>query len=62
MEKIKILNNLYSLVPTYKSHSNTSAISDTGASGHYLKANAPHDIAMQLLAPIQVRQKNGQIL
>ena len=41
---------------------NTSAIADTGASGNYLKANAPHEIVIKLVAPIQVKQPNGQIL
>ena len=62
MENIKVVNNLYSLLPTSTSHSNKSAIADTGSSGHYLKANAPHDISIHPVAPIQVNQPNGQIL
>ena len=62
MENIKLVNKLYSLLPTYKSHRNPSSIADTGASGNYTKVNAPHDIDIQQVAPIQVKQPNGQIL
>ena len=62
MENIKLINILYYLLPTYISHRNTSSLSDTGASGHYLKANAPRNIAIQPVAPIKVNQPNGQII
>ena len=62
MKNSKLVNNLYYLLPTYISHSNTSAIYDTGASGHYLKSNEPHEIAIQPVAPVQVKQPNGKSL
>ena len=62
MDKLKLLNNLYSIVNPYTSYSNASAIADTGASGHYLKAEALRDLVSQPVAPIQVKQPNRQIL
>ena len=62
MENNKLVNNLYSLLTTYSYHSKKSAISDTSESGHYLKANTTHDIAIQTVAPIQLKQLNVQIL
>ena len=62
MEKLKLVNNLYSLLTPYTYRGNESSIADTGASGHYLKADSPHDIAIWPVAPIQVKQPNGQIL
>ena len=62
VDKLKLLNNLYYVVNPYTSHSNASAIADTGASGHYLKAEALRDLVSQPVAPIQVKQPNGQIL
>ena len=62
MDRLKILNNLYSVVNPYISHSNASSIVDTGASGHYLKAEAPHELASWPVAQIQVKQPNGKIL
>ena len=62
MGKFKLLNNLYSIVHPYTYRRNSSAIADTGASGHYLKAGAPHDLASHPVSPIQVKQPNGKIL
>ena len=60
--KIKLLNKLYYLIPPYTYRSKPSDISDTGASGHYLKADAPHDIEICPVAPIKVKQLNRKIL
>ena len=61
-DKLKFVNNLYCIVNPSTSLSNASEIDDAGASGHYLKAEAPHDIASRSVAPIQLKQPNGQIL
>ena len=60
--KLKLINNLYCVVNPSTFRSNASVISDIGASGHYLKAEAPHDIVSWPVAQIQVKQPNGQIL
>ena len=62
MKTLKLVNNLYSVVHTSLYHSNAPAIADTGAYGHYLKADAPHDLALQPVAPIKLKQPNDQIL
>ena len=62
MEKLKLLNNFYSVLHPYASRSNEPAIADTGASGHYLKGDAQYDTAIRLVALIQGKQPNGQIL
>ena len=62
MENTELVNKLYSLLTTFTSYRNTSAIADTGASGHYLKSNSPHEVSIQPVAAIQVKQPNGQIL
>ena len=62
MDKLKVVNNLYSVVHTCTLSSNSSAIADTGASGNNLKADATHDLASWPVEPIQVKQPNGQIL
>ena len=62
LDKLKLVNNLYSVLHPSTSHSKASTIVDTGASGHYLKADAAHDLASWSVAPIQVKQTNGQIL
>ena len=63
MVKLKLVKNLYYLLPSSKSHSNESSIADTGTPGqYYLKADAPHDIEIRSVAPIQVKQPNVQIL
>ena len=62
VEKLKLVNNLYPVVHPSTFRSNSFVISDTGASGHYLKADAPHELASRPVAPIQVKQPNGQIL
>ena len=62
MEKLKLVNKIYSIVHPSTSRSDTSAIYDIGASGHYLKADAPHDLALRPVATIQVKQPNGKIL
>ena len=59
---LRIVNNLYSVVHSSTSRSNASAISDTGASGYYLKVDAPHDLASRTVALIQEKQPNGKIL
>ena len=53
MEKLKLVNNLYYILHPSKYRSNASTIYDTCASGHYLKADAPHDLAIRKVAPIQ---------
>ena len=53
---------LYYLLPTSTSNRYISAIDYTGASRHHLKDNAPHDIAIHPVAPIQLKQPNVQIL
>ena len=62
MKKLKLVNKLYSLIPPSTSHGNELAKADTGVSWHYLKADAPHDIAILPVSPINVKQPNGQIL
>ena len=62
MDKLKLVNNLHFIVNPYTYLSNESAISDTGASGHYLKAEAPNELASGPVAPIKVKQPNVQIL
>ena len=62
VDKLKLVNNLYSVVNTYTYPSNSPLIADKGASGHYLKANAPHDLASRPVAPVQVKEQNVQIL
>ena len=62
MNKLKLVNNLYYVVNLSTSCSNTSAIADTGASLHDLKVDAPHELVSRPVAPIQVKQPNGQIL
>ena len=41
VDKLKLVNKLYSVVHPSTYRSNASAISDTGASGNYLKVDAP---------------------
>ena len=62
MEKLKLVNKLYSIVHPSAYCSNASKIFDTGDLGQYLKADAPHDLASRPVAPIQVKQPNGQVL
>ena len=62
VDTLKLVHNLYSVVNTSPSRSNASALADTGASGHYLKSEAPHELASRPVAPIQAKQPNGQIL
>ena len=62
MAKLKLINNLYSVLNPSTSHRNESAIANTGASGNYLKTDAPHDIEIRPVAPIQVKQPTGKIL
>ena len=62
VDKLKLVDKLYSVVNPSTSRSNASSIADTGSSGHYLKVKAPHEIASRPVAPIQVKQPNGQIL
>ena len=62
MDKLKVVNNLYFVVHPYKSYINASSITDTGPSGQYLKSDATHNLASWPVAPIQVKQPNGQIL
>ena len=62
METLKLVNNLYSVLHTYTSRINESDIADTGASGHYMKSDATHELAIRPVAPIQVNQRSGQIL
>ena len=58
----KLLNNLYSLLHTSTSLRSKSDIAHTGALGNYLQADAPHDISIRPVAPIQAKQPNDQIL
>ena len=60
--KIKLVNKLNSILHPSASLSNASPIADTSASVHYLRADAPNDLAIRPLAPIQVKQPNGQKL
>ena len=62
VDKLKLVNNLYSILNSYTSRINASLIADTGASGYYLKADAPHNLASWPVATIQVKQPNVQIL
>ena len=62
VDNLKVVNNLYSVVHTSKSFIYASSITDTGASEHYLKADATHDLASWPVEPIQVKQPNVQIL
>ena len=55
----KLVNNLYSSLPPSTSRSNKSAIADTGASGHYLQDDFPHDISLRPTSPIKVKKLNG---
>ena len=57
MDRLKILNNLYSVVNPYTYRSNPSAIADTGALGHYMKADAPHELAPRPVATIQANNQ-----
>ena len=52
MAKLKLINKLYSILPPSTSRSNESYTADTGVSGHFLKADAPNDIAIRPVAPI----------
>ena len=56
VDKLKLVNKLYYLVNTYISRSNASAIAGTFSLGHYLKADAPHDLASRRVASIHVEQ------
>ena len=62
VDKIKLVNNLYSIINPSTYCSNASEISDKGASGDYLKAEAPRELASLTVAPIQLKQPNCQIL
>ena len=62
VDKLNLVSKLYSIFNPSTFRSNTSEISDTGASGNDLKADAPHDLASKPVAPIQANQPNGQIL
>ena len=62
MAHLKLVNNPYSVLHPSTSCSNECAIADTGASGNYLKTDAPHDLAIRPVSLIQVKQPNGQIL
>ena len=62
MENIKLVNDLYSLLPTSTPCSKKSAIYDTGESGNFLHADKTHDIEIRPVAPIQVKYSNVQIL
>ena len=62
VDKIKLVNNLYYIINPSTYCSNASEISDKGASGDYLKAEAPRELASITVAPIQVKQPNVQIL
>ena len=62
VNKFKLENNLYSVVNTYTSCSNALAIANTDNLGHYLKADALHDLASRPVAPSEVKQPKYQIL
>ena len=61
-ENAKLVNNIYSLLPTSAYDINKSAIADTGASGHYLQADTPHNISLCQKSPIRAKQPNVQML
>ena len=61
-ESSKLINNIYSVLPTSTSLSKNSAIVDTGASAQYLQADDPYHIALRKIAPIRLKQPNCQIL
>ena len=62
MRYTKLLNNLYSSLPTSTYRSNKSKIADTGASGNYIQNDALHDITLRPTSPIKANQQKFKIL
>ena len=62
VDKLKLVNNLYSVVNPSSSRNDESGIDDTGASGNYLKADVSHEFASWPVVPIQEKQPNVQVL